>query len=152
MRLVIASSLLALTISPAAFAVSAPAMEPEASIIRHGADLEWTQSADSQYPFAGEQKRYQERMAQEYSSWRNLWSEPLNPTVFAAQNRRVRRMLTAAHRRAVRTNDWDVFPRVSEGIDRASSVRPVERMANRPSRRLIVRKAERLNVLKTPTR
>jgi hypothetical protein len=126
--------------------------EPTGSIVRQGTNLEWRQSPDTGYPFAGEQKRFQERMAMEYNSWRDLWAEPFNPLLFAAENRRVRKILVSAHRRAVRTGDWDVFPRLMEGTDRASNVRPNERVTLRPSRRLIVKDAERLNVLHHKTR
>ena len=126
-------------------AVTSP--EPKGTIVRSGTNLEWSQSPDTEYPFAGEQKRYQEWMTTEYNAWRSTWAEPLNPVVFASENRRVRKILTSAHRRAVRTGDWDVFPRLVEGTDRASSVRPVEHITSRPSRRLIAREAERRNAV-----
>ena len=131
-------------------AVTSP--EPKSAIVRPGTNLEWSQSPDTEYPFSGEQKRYQEWMATEYNAWRNTWAEPLNPIVFSGENRRVRRILTAAHRRAVRTGDWDVLPRLSEGTDRASSVIPNERRTSRPSRRLIAQEAERMNIVHRATR
>ncbi len=131
-------------------AVATP--EPQGTIVRSGRNLEWSQSPDTQYPFAGEQKRYQERMATEYNAWRNTWAEPLNPILFAAENRRVRKILVSAHRRAVRTGDWDVFPSLFEGTDRASNVRPNERVSLRPSRRLIAKEAQRLNVVERGNR
>lgn len=132
-------------LAPSAFAAVLPV--PDSTIIRSGTNLEWRQSPDTGYPYAGEQKRYQEWMTMEYNAWRNTWAEPLNPLLFAAENRRVRKILVSAHRRAVRTGDWDVFPRLVEGTDRASNVRPNERVTFRPSRRLIVREAQRLNVV-----
>jgi hypothetical protein len=147
MRRTLAAALIALSASPVAFAVSTTTSEPKGSIVRPGEDLEWRQSPDTEYPFSGEQKRYQQWMTQQYNAWRNLWAEPLNPVVFNAENRRVRRILTSSHRRAVRTGNWDVYPTLMEGTDRASNVRPVERITKRPSRRLIVREAQRLNTV-----
>ncbi len=147
MRSIIAMAT-ALTFFAPSTLVTVSSPEPKSAIVRAGTDLEWSQSPETDFPFAGEQKRYQQWMATEYNAWRNMWEEPLNPAVFAAENRRVRKILTSAHRRAVRTGDWDIFPRLVAGTDRASSVIPNERTTSRPSRRLIVQEAKRVNVVK----
>lgn len=138
-----------LLLSPAlSVAAQVQSAEPTDSILRPGRDLEWSQPEDTPYPFAAEQKVYQQWMRTVYKAWKSSLTEPMDPETFAEENRRVRQVLTAYHRRAVRTGDWDVLPSIAAGTDRIAAVRPVERKIERMSRRHIIREAERMNAVR----
>lgn len=135
---------LALLSTTAIAATAVPRLEPTDDIIRNGQNLEWNAESNAGYAYAAEQKLFREWMRETYLAWKGQWQEPLDALRFGAEHRRVRQVLTASHRRAVRTGDWDVRPHLFVGTDRMSAVRPVER----PSRRHIVREAEMRNVVR----
>lgn len=147
-----ATSLISLSLllgAPLAHAATVPMDESDNSIIRHGHDLDWNQPEMTPYEMAAQQKAFQEWMKSEYAAWKAQWQEPLNPAVFAVQNRRARSILTAAHREAVRTGNWNRKPLLSIGL----AVRPTveKKMTNtyeRMSRRQIVNNAEARNRVK----
>lgn len=140
-----ATSLVGLSLllaAPLAHAATVPTEESDDSIIRHGHDLDWNQAKDTEYEMAKEQKAFQEWMNDEYDAWKAQWREPLNPMNFAVQHRRARRMLTGAHREAVRTGEWDRKPLLSIGLAVRPTVEKITRTYDRVSRRQIVNRAE----------
>jgi len=148
------ASLIGLTfllLSPLALAATAvPRLEPTGDIIRNGQNLEWSMESNSGYAYAAEQKLFRAWMRETYLAWKGQWQEPLDAERFGVQHRRVRQVLTASHRRAVRTGDWDIRPSLLVGTDRISAVRTVERTYSRPSRRTIINEAEMRNVVRVP--
>ncbi|TSC99886.1 MAG: hypothetical protein Greene101449_479 [Candidatus Peregrinibacteria bacterium Greene1014_49] len=149
------SSLIGLTLallSPLALAANpVPKAEPTGDIIQNGKDIEWNAVPNAGYVYAEEQKLYRAWMRETYLAWKTQWQEPLDQERFSAEHRRVRQILTAAHRRAVRTGEWDAQPNFTVSMKKISEPRTMEPFArtySRPSRRRIVQEAEMQNAVR----
>lgn len=152
-KLSIAVGIALTVIAPLALAATpVPKTEPTGDIIKNGHDIEWNAESNAGYEFAEEQKAFRAWMRETYLDWKTQWQEPLDQERFSQEHRRVRQILTAAHRRAVRTGDWDARPNFTGSMKQISAPAPMqpapERAYSRPSRRLIVQEAEMRNVVR----
>jgi hypothetical protein len=144
-----------LIISPLALAATGVSKsEPTGDIVRNGQDIEWNAESNAGYMYAAEQKEFRVWMRQTYLAWKTQWQEPLNQERFSAEHRHVRQILTAAHRHAVRTGEWNARPDFTVSMSKVSKSLPEKPVMNsafsRPSRRLIVLEALHSNVVKVP--
>lgn len=123
-----------------------PRLEPTDDIIRNGRDLEWSQPAGVDDSYAEKQRDFQAWMRETYRAWKSQWREPLDAERFGAEHRRVRKIITAAHRRAVRTRQWHVRSTVLLSEGGPSQPAAPTRAYSRPSRRSIVAESQMRSV------
>lgn len=152
-KLSIAFSLALTILAPLALAATPVVKtEPTGDIIKNGRDIEWNAESNAGYEFAEEQKVFRAWMRETYLAWKAQWQEPLDQERFSAEHRHVRQILTAAHRRAVRTGEWNARPNFTASMNKISAPAPMmpapQRAFSRPSRRSIVQEAELQNAIR----